>query len=331
MSEQDEDHDGPPTLLPIAGFFTDLGEAKKKKLKWIIRNLISPGLTLIVGPAKDAFKTTIALALGLRISKHETNAIPTDWVADTTGPVLIIEDEGDPGDLRSIAEDGMGVKPRPDESIMVADHPEMFRLDDEEASNQLISWCDERGVAACVLGPLANFHSLDEKDSVSMIKILRPVRRWAIDNDAAFIIHHHTRKIEEGRAYTANDARGTSAIFGLCDNILVITPGKEKFELLIARKGKKGESVERMVMLNIWDRVGNTLQEPLTTLDKMIIDAVRHKYGTAQQIASHHNLIPNQVQGRITSLCNKGILAVSKAGLLYLKAKLSDKELKYGK
>lgn len=312
MSHSLED-DGPEdpddyTLRPISGHFVDVFAARKVKPKWVIKNVMTTGLTLVIGPAKDAFKTTIEMAFALLIAKKEHAVLPREWKALLHGPALIFEDESDAGEIREILEDGMGVYSDPDESIMVAERPHEYRLDDAQSVEQMIHWAEERDVRMIGLGPLANFHNTDEKDASAVMNILRPLRRFAKDTDKALIITHHTRKIEEGKVYTANDARGSSALFGLCDNILVITPGKEPYELLVSRKGKKGPAWEQTFFLNIWDRKGKTNRPAFRQIDKMILRAILQGFKARSAIVNHIGLNEKQVTARLAALRQDGIL-----------------------
>ncbi len=312
--------------MPIKGHFTCLGKAKKTKPKWGIEGVVTTGLTIIIGPPKDSYKTTLAMAFALLIARQEHHVLPKEWKPLIKGPVLVFEAEADAGELKEMCEDGMGCKVPADESIMVCDEPEAYRLDNDDASAQMISWCRERNVAAAIMDPLVNFHELDEKDAAQMVRILRPLRKWSKEEDAMFFLLHHTRKIEDGKQYTANDARGTSAIFGLCDNILTITPGKEPYEILISRKGKKGKPWERLFLLNIWDRVGKRTSESLRSVDKLIIGAVKHGFLTQEAVAQHLNINLKTIKERLVFLIDSDLLS-TKASKLVLKHNFKPQDL----
>lgn len=325
--EEEEEGDHHRDLLPIEGHFTCLGSARKKRPHWIVEPVMTSGLTIVIGPPKDSFKTTMAMGFALLIARQEHHVLPKHWVAKTHGPVLVFEAEADAGELKEMCEDGMGLKVPADESIMVADRPEEFRLDDEDAAEQMIHWCEERDVAACIMDPLVNFHELDEKDASAMVKILRPLRRWAKDNNTAFILLHHTRKIEDGKTYTANDARGTSAIFGLCDNILTITPGKEPYEILVNRRGKKGKSFEEVMMLNVWDRIGKKSSRSLRSLEKLVIRSIMHGFVTSAAIAQDTAIAEKTIKNTISYLVTAGDVKLDRKGLSML-VKYKPQELK---
>ena len=296
------------TIVSMKGHFTDLGTARKVKPKWIIPEVCTTGLTLIIGPAKDAYKTTLEMAFALLIARHEHHVLPRKWKPVLKGPAIIFEDEADAGELKEMCEDGMGCKVPADESIWVCDEPWKYKLDQPNSVAQMIEWIEEAGARTVGLGPLANFHDADEKDAAAVINMLRPLRRHCKDTDRGLFITHHTRKIEEGKTYSENDARGSSALFGLCDNILVITPGKEPYELLIKRKGKKGKAWEKVFLLNVWDRVGKSSRAPLRATDKMILRAVLNGYKKRSAIIEHVGLNQKQVSERLVALVADRVL-----------------------
>lgn len=318
------DEDDERTLRPIEGHFIDLFAAQKKKPVWVIDEVITSGLTIMIGPAKDSYKSTVALAMAALIAEFPHTALPPDWVAKLHGPVMIFSAEADEGELLEVAEDGMGIKGERNEAILVALHPDDFRLDDEDAVEQMLAWVNARDPRMVILDPLANFHMLEEKDAVQMIRILRPLRKWAKENDAVFLVVHHPRKVEEGRNYTTNDVRGTSAIFGLCDNILVITPGKDPYEILMERKGKKGKPWTKAFQLGIWDRKGKNSGPSLRAVDKLIIRGIMHGFTSTSDLSMHLNISEKSLMERIMSLQRAGFMNINAPYKLLKKVDVED-------
>ncbi len=305
MTEEDEEH---RELLSIEGHFTDLGAAISTPPQWIVESLATAGLTFIIGPAKDAYKTTTAMALMARIAGLQCSALPPEWKALIKGPVLVFEAEADEGELLFMMKEGLGVTVPADERIMIAQRPEEFRLDNPDAVDQMIHWIEERNPAAVMIDPLVNFHSLDEKESAEMIQILMPLRREAKRRGMGIFILHHTRKIEEGKLYTAADARGSSAIMGLVDNMIVMSPGKQEFEIVFERKGKKGSTWQRAIKLGIWSNKGAAGQEVLSALDKMIIKSVMHGFNTTQKLFTDLKMPTKQFNTALHGIISRGHL-----------------------
>src|SRR3990167_3555146 len=132
--------------------------------------------------------------------------------------------EASAGELRHMAEEGLGIDLPEDDGILIADDPWLFQLDDETGVKKLLFWLKRKNVKLAWLDLFAEFHSLEEKDARSMIQIIRPLHRYAKENNISIVFVHHTRKkTGEDQAlatYTAMDLRGSSALFGKMDGVL---------------------------------------------------------------------------------------------------------------
>jgi hypothetical protein len=327
MTEHDEDDNIPSELLPIKGHFTDVGAAKRTPPEWVIPELMTIGMTLVIGPPKDSYKTTTMMAVNALIAGLEHQALPSEWKPTIKGPVLVFEAEADAGELRFMLEEGIGCKVPAEERILVCDRPEEYRLDDEDAVEQMLEWIRERDPAAAMLDPLVNFHDLDEKEANAMIKILSPLRREAIKRRMSFQILHHARKIEEGKLYTPNDGRGSSAIIGLCDNILTISPGKQPYEIIMDRRGKKGKAWQRAFQLGIWERVGMQGQASLSTMEKLIIKSIKHGFNSVDKIARDQNIAVTTISKVIHTMNTKGFFIDNNTSNLRLARNFKLEEL----
>ena len=307
-----EDH---APLHPVDGYFTDVFTASKKPPMFIIDNVLPAGLVFLAGPPKEAYKSTLTMGLAARIAGFPVSGLPVEWETRVHGPVMVFSYEADAGELRSCLEEGLGVKGEKNESILICDDPGAYRLDDEEAVEQMLFWMEERGPALVILDPLANFHSIEEKDAGGMIRILSPLRKWAKKHDACMLVVHHTRKIEDGRGYKAQDMRGTSALFGLCDGILMITPAKGQYAVQIDATFKRAPAWNKTFQLGIWDRLGSVGGEALREVDRMVLKAIEHGYTTVEDVARHLAINETNVIARLAFLQKRG-LAGRKAGKL---------------
>lgn len=265
---------------PIDGVFTDLGKAVMVEPQWVVKGLVPVGLTVVGSPPKSK-KSTVVMALALWISEHQCAALPPFARVvprHMTGPVMVISHEAIAGELRHMCETGLGTKVRSDESILIADDPYAFMLDDEDGLERLMRWLKVREPRALIIDPFRNSHQAEEKDSGEMIRILRPLRKWAVENDAAVLLVHHTRKPadEGGKAHTygATDLRGSSAIFGAADGILMFTPVSDE-KLRIEGVFKRGSSWANTFILGAYENVGKG-REVLEQLDEMILAIVRN-------------------------------------------------------
>lgn len=238
-----------------ASTFTDLASAAPLPPKWVVENLLPPGLTILGAPPKSS-KSTFAMALACLVSDHECLALPPSMrTVRAQGRVLVFSYEANAGELRHMVE--RGLKVRLHSGIKVADDPFNWRLDDPDALEALMEWLEGAGLEEgedvdamrprlVIFDPLRNFHSLDEKDSGDMIRLLAPLRSWAVDNDAAVLVVHHTRKPSEetkGATYDPLDLRGSGALFGIADAVLMLTP-KKSGHLTLSATFKRAPSYE---------------------------------------------------------------------------------------
>lgn len=270
-------HDDPPE--PIAGVFTELARATSTPPVWIIKDLIAAGLNIIAGPPKS-LKSTLLLAISLRVSGHETNLLPPEFECINGGSVMGFAYEQSVGELLHIAEEGLGQIVRDDASIIIADDPWEFQLDDENGVRTLLFWLKEKKPRVCWFDPFAEAHSLEEKDSRAMISLLRPLHRWGKANDCAIILAHHTRKKageESSSPYTTSDIRGSSAIFGKMDGVLIITPHEDSPGLLSIRATfKRGKSWARDLQFAAYGETGEVKSaEVIDDIARMTLSLIK--------------------------------------------------------
>jgi len=299
-------------LTPVDGTFIDVARATSKPPAWVVQDVIPEGLVILAGPPKASFKSTISMALSAVISGFDCKALPKEWAAKQAGPVMVFSHEADAGELRFILEVGLGVRLQPDESILVAARPEDFMLDEEDGRDSMLHWLNERKPILTIIDPLANFHNVEEKDAGEMIRIVAPLRRWAKENQAAIMVVHHTKKIDEDRAYRASDVRGSSALFGLCDSLLVLTPGQREYEISIDAQPKRGAAWQRTITLGAWGRRGQQGGEALGELDKMVLKAVKLGYKTVGDLSRHLSIPENTLTRRVSKLVSMSYLQQSK-------------------
>lgn len=248
------DHDEWESEEDFDDWFDDLWEADVEPPRYVIKDLVPTGLTFMVAPPKS-YKSTVEMAMSLAVAGEKSTAMPAELLeVPEPGIVLGLSAEASPGELRYMVEQGMGAKPGVHGMIRLLKDPWRFRLDDEGAANTLLRLLNSRRPRLLWIDPLRDFHSLDEVDAGEMNRLLRPLQRWAKVNDAAVLIVHHTRKRQGGddeRNLKADDARGTSALFGMCDGLIVLTPkGKNRVHFDVTLK--RGQSWEKTVQLSVW-------------------------------------------------------------------------------
>lgn len=263
---------------PVESVWTDVGEALVVPPEWVVEGLIPVGVTFLVGPPKS-YKSIVELAAVLTVCGVPNTALPPDLSeCHETGRVLMLSGEAMAGVLRHTAIKGIGVDIPNDMRFLAMEDPWRFRLDQPQDVGELLGWAEELNATMLCIDPLRNFHSLDENDSGGMVMMLQPVQQWAIKNKRAVIIVHHSKKLGEDkdsgktRNATANDMRGTSALFGLADAVITIT-AKNKTGLIHADAIlKRGEAWERTIQLGIW---GQTPVESIDSQTKMVFELLK--------------------------------------------------------
>ena len=299
--------------LVLDGVWTDLGKAIIVEPKWVVKGMVPVGLTVIGSPPKSC-KSTVTMALAAWISEHECDALPP-FVRVVPkhmhGPVMVISHEALAGEVRYMLEVGLGTKVRADESILIADDPFAFMLDDEDGMSRLMAWLEAREPRALVIDPFRNAHQSEEKDSGDMIRILRPLREWAVENDAAVILVHHTRKPGQERGdtptYNTGDLRGSSAIFGAADGILMFTPQGEG-KIRVEGVFKRGTPWASTFVLGAYEYVGKG-HEVLEQFEEMVLAMIRGHgpIGTAE-LARNTQGQKSRVGFALERLCRNGLV-----------------------
>lgn len=246
---------------PIDGYFTDLAEADISPPFWVIDNILPAGIVFLAGPPKT-MKSTLEMAFSLAVAGVRAEVLPADMTqVRRPGTVMGLSAEASAGELRHMVEHGMKVQMPADRRIVIADDPWQFRLDDPEAQQGLMFWLKERRPRLFWLDPLRDFHNLEERDSGGMNRLLRPVQQWAKENGCCFLVVHHTRKKsnEDKTDYDAGDMRGTTALFGIADGVIMVTP-RQGGKLYLKGTYKRGAEWERTITLNTWGMDDSTEQ-----------------------------------------------------------------------
>lgn len=292
----------------IAGFFTPLAKAVSIPPKWVVKDVIPVGLTFIGAPPKS-MKSTFIMALSALVAEYGGKAIPPHLsIVERTGPVMGLSAEATAGELRNIVEVGLGVTIKDDDGIVIADDPWKFRLDDPGALEQLLGWLETLKPRLAFIDPLRDFHQLDEKESGEMNRLLRPLRQWAVTNEAALIIAHHAKKKEDPSAiYTAGDLRGSSALFGICDGVLMLTPNKNG-SLHIEATFKRAKEWSRDIMLAAYDKKGTAAHEMLGVIEQEVLYAYAAGCRTTDDVAKKVKTAKANVLKAVQLLVSNGLL-----------------------
>jgi RecA-family ATPase len=305
MSEDFQDHE--PDAFE--GSFVDVATAAIIPPTWIIKDLLPVGLTFVAAPAKS-HKSGIVMAMSLIAAGYDCKVLPPYLSQkDHGGPTMYLSAEAEPGELRDMVENGMGVKMRADASILVACDPWAYRLDDEDGLTKLIRWLDGRKPRICIIDPLRDFHSLEEKDSGGMNRLLRPLRQWAVQNEAAIIIVHHTKKLDEERTLKADDMRGTTALFGIADGALMITPiDPDNGIVRMNARFKRAKGWEQTVRLAIYQNKDRKAGDVLAKNDEKVFRAYENGARTVEEAAKDAGIAKERALEAVELLVRNGYL-----------------------
>lgn len=296
-------------------WFEDMWDATLDPPEWVIENILPSGIVFMVAPPKT-FKSTIEMAWTLAVAGELCDALPPELRTVPEGGdgiVIGASAEATPGELRYMVEQGMGVKEGKHGRVRLLRDPWQWRLDDPGAVTRLIAKLEQVKPRLFWLDPLVDFHSLDEVDAGEMNRLLRPLQRWAKRNRACFLVVHHTRKRsgqDAERNLTADDARGTSAMFGLADGLIALTPkGKNRVHFNVTLK--RGQPFEKTVTLKVWGEGEATVQ--IDGNAKMVFEAMLLHAGAAQgELAEILRLSQSTVSRAVSQLKSMG--AVDKDG-----------------
>ncbi len=294
------------TLEPIDGIFTDIGEAEIIPPKWVITDLLPTGLVFVGAPPK-AGKSTLEMAMTLLVSGLPCKALP-DSLSQVPqhGSVLGFSYEATAGELRHMCKVGLLCDPPNDRRILIADDPWLFRLDDADGPTKLLFWLNERRPKLCFLDPLRDFHNLEEKDSGGMNRILRPIQKWAKENDSCMLVVHHTKKKDGEESYNANDLRGTGAIFGIADGVLMLTK-KTAGLVTINATFKRAASWERTIKIASYEYATEGGSERLGDVEEQVALLLRGGASGSEAIAKQLKITKQRVEQAIAALKRNGV------------------------
>jgi len=221
---------------------------------------------------------------------------------------MVFSAEAMAGELRYMVEKGLGVRLYANAGILVAKRPEEYRIDTAQGMKKLMHWLKARQPKLAILDPLRNFHDEDENDAGQMLRMLAPLRRWAVDHDSSFVVVHHTKKLQEGQTQaTANDMRGTSAMFGVADGVLVATPRAKEGEIVIDATFKRAKGWCRPTMIGSYDNAGRGGSEVITDFDQKVYAALTNGLcATVEAVVTHTGSQPNKVREALLKLARNG-------------------------
>lgn len=326
----------------IEDAFIDLSRAVSTAPKWVINDFVPVGLTWLAGPPKKSFKSTLAIVKACICARWGSSALPPWAYAALTGPTMMLSCEADEGEVRWVVEEGLRLKVQP-ATVYVAHDSFDFQLDIPEKNQALIEYLRLREPALCILDPVRNCWNGDENDSSAVMKTFGPIREWAHDADASCLAVHHVTKPAQG--YTmANDPvggmytmRGSGALPGLADGILVIEPTKHEGQIIVHATFKRGKGWTRTLQLGVpgfgWPTHGYEILGQRTQALKdawlPLPASEREKAEVAESIYAVGKGSPGTVNEDLRALLRNNLVPqlTAREGALYLKGPVSSHEV----
>lgn len=250
---------------PITDAFETVGDAKIVPPTWIIKDIVPTGLVIYLAPPKN-FKSTVILNWALSCIEKDVTALPQHMSQCVRpGPVIMISTETTAGTIKFDALFGLRVHILSSDPLYCQTNPFAFRLDNADNMKTLLWWLNRIRPSMLVFDPLRNSHSIDENDAGAMVAIIQPLQQYAIKNDMALVIVHHTKKpgdkAKPDDILDPNMGRGTSALIGLADGIItqVVTNGPNQKDydetalpmIRMAGLYKRGKEFRQDVELNV--------------------------------------------------------------------------------
>jgi hypothetical protein len=315
MIMSDDFDDDNNEFIPLDGHFVDIATAEPTPPQWIVRDLVPVGLTFIGGPPKVSHKSSQLIGGICAVTAGYECAIYPPYMrkVDRSGRTLLFSFEADAGVLNHMLTQGMPTRGLIDDGgIMVCTDPWLFRLDSPEGRKQLFYWLDAVRPRIVAFDPFRNAHMADENDSGAIFDMLQPLRKWAIQNESAVIFVHHTNKLpaNEKRDYKQMDLRGTGAMFGIADGLLIVTNIDEHQHIVkVAATFKRGVGWERTLKLSIYNHKDRTASEVLDALTEKVFETFQ-KAGVhdAEDAALQTNHALPRVKAAIEVLVRNGML-----------------------
>jgi hypothetical protein len=268
------------------GVFTDLGDAEIVAPRWIVENALPEGFVILGGPPKGN-KSTLTVGWAALVAGNKCTALPPEISkVPTHGSVMWFSYEATAGELRHIAEQGLSTHIESNGTILVADDPWAWRLDNDRSLEEMQRWLNKRRPKLMILDPLRNFHQLDENDS-RIIQLLTPLRKWAVKNNACVLVVHHAVKPDKDTGkFTANHLRGSGALFGMADAVLMVTPlNAQRTRIHLDATFKKAAAIQQDMELAIWGHTLDTPGDVLDDLDRLVLAALAGGPRTKDELA----------------------------------------------
>jgi hypothetical protein len=301
----------------------DLADASAIDPEWIIKDLLPVGLTVIGAPPKTG-KSLLAEAMLIGATGHITcNALPISFRNTIiSGPGEIITTEATAGTLKKNIQTGLRVNKIDHGWVHICTKPHhlIMRCKKENPCAALLEHLERVKPRVVILDPFRDFHDGDENNSGDMVSVLLPLQEWANTPDenghrkSVILVHHTTKppaQERKGWEFSSFDLRGSGAIFGKADAVIVMTPSKGPGDITAPMKinaiFKQAEGWSAEVSLAVWDSPLTNGQIKLGDVDVILVNAFKSGM-PAKDAAVSCGMEEKDVRFRWEILLKKGLL-----------------------
>lgn len=261
--------------LPIIEF-EKLRHMVFPKMEFIVDQLIVKGtLNMIVGDPgshKTWFYQYIAycIAYGLPVlGRYET--FPTN---------ILIVNVDDPLQLTKERMELIGFDETKHTDVFLW-QKDVFMIDLEENTgilNQISTFMREMNIGLVVFDTLRQIHGGDENDSGDMTKVMKNLKSFAHENDAAILLVHHQRKNDGGfQGSNMQTPSGSIAIIGNTFSSLHLSKMKDGSIKVSKGKSKLSEIAEPFYMIMDSNAKGQDFFRVVTAPAKIDIEVIQDK------------------------------------------------------
>lgn len=235
-----------------------LDETNFPKQDPVIADLISrQELTLLSATAKTG-KTWLALHMGLSVASG-TEFLETFQTIKSK--VLLVQTEVSHPQFRERILKMLEHVPKPWDQENLIISQERFRIDTPEGLELLGGLIAHTKASLVILDPLYTLHKKDEDKAKDVAPMLSDLKRLGADNNAAVVLVHHQGKSHESNGnQTGHQARGSSSLADVPDNLWSLRRTKEdgllKLSFELRNLAAKEPLSVRLTQESVWKVVG---------------------------------------------------------------------------
>lgn len=210
--------------------FVALSTVKPEPPEWVIRNLLVPGLNLMVGAPKT-FKSTLVMHMIAAMLERipVSNGKDGKRAAVRRGPVVYFAAEQNARRIKHAYEQRVLRRKMKKGSVSwdfaMPKNAWRWQIDVVDEPYNFVRFIKTWKPMIVVIDPLVYFHQLDENDP-QLVRPLVPLREAVLAYGGALVVVHHARKKgndDKSGMMDFDRVRGTGALWGMSDAGLLLS------------------------------------------------------------------------------------------------------------